>query len=262
MSSIHSFLLSILFAGMAWGSSGPVAKVNGRELSQRDLEATLMGLNEAQRTKMLADTALRAQLLGSLVDQEVLFQEAEKMKLDNTDEYRDSLSRFRKTYLTNAIIQARLGAQMTEELAKKYYSENARKFSTDQVQVMHILVATEAEAKKIITEVSAAGADFNKIAETKSKDPSAKNNRGSLGYITYDRLAPEFAQAAFSAKAGSIVGPVHTSFGYHVLKVGSKKEGKVLSYDEVEPQVKGSLRQELIGKLLVDLKKSQKIELY
>ena len=45
---------------------------------------------------------------------------------------------------------------------------------------------------------------------------------------------PEFTNAAFDAKDGEIVGPVKTSYGYHIIKVIEKKPGKILEYSDVE----------------------------
>lgn len=67
------------------------------------------------------------------------------------------------------------------------------------------------------------GADFSKLARRESDDPSVVNNDGSLGYFTRGRMVKPFEEAAFSAKVGDIVGPIETSFGYHIIKVEDRK---------------------------------------
>ena len=52
--------------------------------------------------------------------------------------------------------------------------------------------------------------------------PEYADNRGDIGYITKDQMAPSFSDAAFKTKAGSVVGPVKSDFGYHVIKVIDK----------------------------------------
>jgi len=70
------------------------------------------------------------------------------------------------------------------------------------------------------------GADFNKLADEYSEDPSVKTNHGDLGYFERSGMVKEFADAAFSAKPGEIVGPVKTQFGLHIIKViDRKREG-------------------------------------
>ena len=73
-------------------------------------------------------------------------------------------------------------------------------------------------------------------------------------------MVPEFTEAAFAGSEGEIVGPVKTAYGYHIIKVISKKTGKPLEYDEVELRVKNDLRQELTGVYVANLKKTAKVE--
>ena len=47
----------------------------------------------------------------------------------------------------------------------------------------------------------------------------------------------EFAEAAFSMKVGEISEPVKTQFGYHIIKVTGKEEGKDVSYEDVADMV-------------------------
>jgi peptidyl-prolyl cis-trans isomerase D len=69
----------------------------------------------------------------------------------------------------------------------------------------------------------AKGEDFNDLALIYSMDPSVQNNKGDLGYFEKGDMAKPFADAAFSAKAGEIVGPIKTTFGWHLINVEDKK---------------------------------------
>lgn len=238
-----------------------LAKVNGKTITDKDLVSALTGLTDVQRDQILKDKNTKRQVLDNVIEQEILFQQAEKNKYDQSAEYKDALSGFKKQYLANMLIQKKLNGKLNDSTAKKFYSENKLKFSTDQVHALHILLETEAEAKKIMEEAKKSGADFQALAEKNSKDPSAKNNRGDLGFFTRDRMVPEFSNAAFRAPENSVIGPIKTAFGYHIIKVVDRKPGKTLEYAEVELQVKASLRQELIKTLVADLKKSAKVEI-
>lgn len=243
------------------GQAADLAKVNGRVITDKDLKSALSGLNEGQRQSVLKDINTRRQIVSSLIDQEVLSQEAEKEKLDQDGQYKEALAAFRKQYLASQVIQKNLGAKLTDAAAKKYYDRNKLKFSTDQVHAQHILLATEAEAREILKSASAKDADFQAMAEKSSKDPSAKNNRGDLGFFGRDRMVPEFTDAAFSGSAGDVIGPVKTAYGYHIIKILEKRTGKALEFDEVELRVKNELRQELVQGYVSQIKKSAKIEI-
>jgi parvulin-like peptidyl-prolyl isomerase len=69
----------------------------------------------------------------------------------------------------------------------------------------------------------------------------------------------EFKDAAFNAEAGTVVGPVKTSFGYHIIKVVSKEIGKPMEYHEVELRVRNEMRQELIQEYITKLKTQAKV---
>src|SRR5690606_147100 len=95
---------------------------------------------------------------------------------------------------------------------------------------------------------------------TRSKDPSAKNNRGDIGVITRDApFVNQFKEAAFSGKKGQILGPVKTAFGYHLIKIIDSSPGKVLGYEEVEMKVKSDLQKTMVGNYVGQLKKGAKI---
>lgn len=90
-----------------------------------------------------------------------------------------------------------------------------------RVKVSHILVKTESEAKQILQKI-AAGDDFAKLAKMFSQCPSG-NQGGDLGYFGKGQMVKPFEDACFKAKAGDVVGPVKTQFGWHVIKVTDVK---------------------------------------
>ena len=237
-----------------------LAKVNGTSITDKDLTTALNGLNEAQRANVLKDSNSRRQILDGLIDQTLLAQTAEKEKLDQDQDYKDALASFRKQFLANKLLQKNLSAKLTEPAAKKFYEAHKSRYSTDQVHAQHILVTDEEQARSILKEAKLEGADFQAMAEKYSKDPSAKNNRGDLGYFGRDRMVSEFTEAAFAGGEGEILGPVKTSYGYHIIKIVEKKSGKPLEFGEVELRVKADMRQELVSQYLGKLKSTAKLE--
>ncbi|MBS1963957.1 MAG: peptidylprolyl isomerase [Bdellovibrionales bacterium] len=238
-------------------SAVDVAKVNGKVITDADVKASLAGFNEGQRRQILSDLNTRREVVNNLVDQELLIQEAEKQKLDKDSEYETAYRAFRRQYLTDRLLSKNVKPKLSEAAAKKYYQQNKRDYSTDKVQVQHILLSDEKTALEVLKQAKAPGADFQKLAEKDSKDPSAKNNRGDIGVITRDSpFVAAFKDAAFGAKTGEIVGPVKTQFGYHIIKVVDKSTGKILNYDEVELRVKSDLQREMVQNYITQLKKS------
>ena len=243
-------------------SAVDVAKVNGKVITDTDVKASLAGFNEGQRRQILNDMTTRREVVNNLIEQELLLQEAQKQKLDKDADYDIAFRAFRRQYLTDKLLSKNVRPKVSESAAKKYYEQNRRTYSTDRVQVQHILVSDEKTAMEILKQAKAPGADFQKLAEKNSKDPSAKNNRGDIGVITRDApFVAAFKDAAFNAKSGDIVGPVKTQFGYHIIKVVDKAAGKTLNYDEVELRVKADLQREMVLNYVTQLKKSAGISI-
>ena len=72
------------------------------------------------------------------------------------------------------------------------------------------------------------GEDFALLANTYTEDPSNSADPqnlkgGDLGWFNRGQLLPEFEVASFEADKGSIVGPILTDYGYHVIKVNDKR---------------------------------------
>jgi len=64
-----------------------------------------------------------------------------------------------------------------------------------------------------------AGENFEELAFNHSTDPSAKKNRGDLGYILWGALVDEFQDAAFKMQPGEVSPPVKSAYGWHIIKV-------------------------------------------
>jgi peptidyl-prolyl cis-trans isomerase C len=90
-----------------------------------------------------------------------------------------------------------------------------------QVNAAHILVKTEKEANNIMQNIKIGG-KFADLAKKYSLCPSGKMG-GDLGWFGPGQMVAAFEKAAFEAKKGSIVGPVKTDFGYHLIFVKDQK---------------------------------------
>jgi len=84
------------------------------------------------------------------------------------------------------------------------------------MRALHILVATEVEAKEI-KKLLDQGADFKQLAEERSKGPNAKNG-GDLGIITKGDLLPELDKAISSLSVGQISDVIKSDLGFHIFK--------------------------------------------
>ena len=100
--------------------------------------------------------------------------------------------------------------------------------AANQVQALHILVPTEAQAVMIRHKI-VDGADqkqifqnFMNAAKEYSKCPSGKSG-GMLGWFSKGDMVKPFEDAAFNLPNGEVSEPVKTQFGWHLIYVISKK---------------------------------------
>lgn len=89
------------------------------------------------------------------------------------------------------------------------------------VRASHILVDTKEDADAI-KEAIDNGQGFATMAKRYSKCPSGQQG-GDLGYFEHGQMVKEFENAAFSLPVGKVSEPVHTQFGWHLIKVLDRK---------------------------------------
>ncbi len=111
--------------------------------------------------------------------------------------------------------------------------------TTEFVKASHILLnaVPGSDSLKVIQRArellakARSGADFAKLARENSQDYGSAMQGGELGWTSKERWVKPFADAAFKARAGEIVGPVRTQFGWHIIKVQGKDKREVKIID-------------------------------
>ena len=86
-----------------------------------------------------------------------------------------------------------------------------------QATARHILVETEAKCDELKQAIEN-GQDFAEVAREYSRCPSGRNG-GDLGSFGPGQMVPEFDQAVFNSELNTVIGPIRTQFGYHLLEV-------------------------------------------
>jgi len=119
-------------------------------------------------------------------------------------------------------------AQPSEQAIRQYYQDHLEEYQVPEQRSLEYVVfsKTPSQADSIAArdvamdalEEARAGADFAELAREYSDGPSASEG-GDLGWFGRGQMVAPFEQAAFNAEPGSVVGPVQTQFGYHVIYV-------------------------------------------
>lgn len=122
-----------------------------------------------------------------------------------------------------------------------YRLDGKRSGTNEVVKASHILISfgnNKDSAKAVATNLmkKVNKSNFASLALQTSEDKGSAQQGGDLGYFSKGRMVPEFEKAAFGASVGSIVGPVESQFGYHIIYVTDKKSEE-LKYSEIALQV-------------------------
>ncbi|WP_041779212.1 peptidylprolyl isomerase [Belliella baltica] len=152
-------------------------------------------------------------------------KEAENEGLAEVDEFQKEFSMFKEDLIRPFLIKNSL---QEGELMKAYNRMQ------EVVKASHILLqfpsnANEADSIAVfrmaekLKSRSEEGADFNELALEYSDDPSALENKGSLGYFTALQMVHQFEDAAYTLQTGQISDPILTGYGYHIIKLEDRK---------------------------------------
>lgn len=263
-----ALLLGATAYGLAQDADPVVATVNGTQLHQSDITAAE---EEAGQLPPMSAEQKQDYMVQFLTDMTLLTQAADAKKLGQTDDFKRKLEFLRRKLLMESLLQQVGKAALTDAAMHEAYNEAVKQMpAEDEVHARHILVrvpegdqkASDAAKKKIEGVIARLknGEDFAKVAGEVTEDPSGKANGGDLGWFTNEQMVPEFAKAAFDLKPGEISGPVHTQFGWHVIKLEGKRSKPVPTYDEVRPQIEQYLQRKAQADLITRLRAEAKIE--
>ncbi len=238
--------------------SDPVlARVNGVDIHQSDL--ALAEDEVGSSMPQMAPDQKREYLITYLSDVIIVAQAADKQKLGERDDVKRHLAFEHNKVMMEALLQDTGKAALTDDAMHKVYDDAVKQMPPEEeVHARHILVPTEAEAKEIEDQLKK-GADFATLAKEKSKDPGAADG-GDLGYFTKDQMVPAFSDAAFKLDKGQISDPVHTQFGWHIIKVEDKRIKPTPTFDQVKPQIEDFVAHKAQAELVENLRKSATIE--
>ncbi|MBR4119033.1 MAG: peptidylprolyl isomerase [Bacteroidales bacterium] len=202
--------------------------INGKEIKKSEFEYIYNKNKQQQLEQKTLD-----EYIEMFKDYKLKVMEAEANGIDTTQAFISELQGYR-----NQLAQPYLVDQAADEkLAQEAYQR-----LQENVEVAHILFSVE-EGNPNKTQAKAyekamavkkridAGADFTDMAKKYSEDPSVARNNGYLGYIKGFMTVYPFEQVAYTTPVGEVSEPVLSRFGYHLIKVMSRRTdpGEVLT---------------------------------
>ncbi len=240
-----------------------LAKIGGESITEADFQAAFRLLGQQEQMQVLMVQGGKDEFVKRMAESKLLSVKAKRMELDKTPSYLRALERTKDDLLAREFL-TKEGEALQKKLivseadVKAYHDSHPERFKQPELaSVRHILVAvkqgdapsglTDAEAKARIAKIQAElkkGAKFEALVKTYSDDPGSKENGGLYADADPSGWVPEFGAAARTQPIGKVGGPVKTMFGYHLIKVESRKPARQLPFEEAKGPAEKMAQQE------------------
>jgi peptidyl-prolyl cis-trans isomerase C len=270
-----------------------IVEVNDQKIYMSDLarQMRFMGI-DPKASNMSKENFIKArdQIIDSLIDQELLYEEGKKAGFEPKDtevdekiaEIKAQTPQFEQILkmqgLTEkkfaVLVKRNLAMQnfiekkiqptakpVTDEDIKQYYEENKAKYvQKESVKASHILLKVEpdapeqekTDAKNKLQSILQEARNGSDFAELAKKNSQCPSapKGGDLGYFSRGQMVKPFEDAAFALKLGGISDVVETQFGYHIILLQDKKPGKQLSVEESKQNIEAALSDKYLNDAL------------
>ena len=255
---IASALFSLLSLGTTAALAQNIAIVNGKAVPKARMDSLSLQFQSSGRP---ITPEVQEQMRQHLIALEVFTQEADKLGLSSSDEFKAQMELARQTVLANQLIKEfEKKNAITDELLKAEYDKFAAANGGKEIKARHILVDKEADATAIIASLKK-GAKFEEIAKKRSKDTGSGAKGGDLDWANPSSYVPEFSAALQALQKGQLTDKaVKTQFGFHVIRVDDVRDIKLPTFDEVKPQIADQMKQDKRGTYQRDLLGKAKVE--
>ena len=237
-------MVAVSVLATACGSDASVATIGGTEVERDELLAWVEARGQISAVgETTVDAAMTAEVLGELVsyeslldllaehgtvaDDEDLAAARDRLLAAGFDEHSPALARLTRW-------QAGLDAiDAGDPGVRAAYAAHADLYG-HELCTSHILVSTAVDAHGVL-DLLAAGSDFGELARQVSQDPGSGAQGGALGCVPLGAFVPTFERATLGALAAgeSLVGPVPSQFGSHVIRIDEVRTVDPVPFDEL-----------------------------
>jgi peptidyl-prolyl cis-trans isomerase C len=247
-----------LGASAAMAQDAPVAKINGRIITETDIK--LADAEIGSELAQVPESARKRILLEYLIENQIFSEAAEAAKLATGPAFEARMTYWRNRALRDLYFETSIRGSVKDADAKAFYDEQVKKIKPEtEVSARHILVETKEKADEIAAKLKGGG-DFAQLAKENSKDPGSKDNGGELGFFGRGQMVPQFEEAAFKLAKGEVSAPVQSQFGWHVIRLDDTRERGAPAFETVKDRILASLFHQKAQAVGTELRSKAKIE--
>lgn len=247
MKKLAAFLAATL-ATTAFAQDAYLAKNEFATVTRADFEAEVARLPLDQQGGLRGSPDKLPGFIENILVMKTLAAQARQEKLDQLPAVQAEIGTIVDRVLAQRRLEqfdATLKAPDFEKRAQELYKVDPAAYKEQALyQASHIMVdysCRTPEAARIRAEearkVLMGGIPLEDVVAQYSDDPTAKRNKGSLGWRAFDQLNPTLQETLPKLKKGEVSEPVSSNFGFHVIVLHDLKPARQLSYAEARESI-------------------------
>jgi parvulin-like peptidyl-prolyl isomerase len=230
------FLSILVITALLMLQCGPkeenVVQVGAYTISKSDIVDLLKKKYPDQSSFSAVDLSVKKDILEPLIVRKLYLNEAFKNGLDNDPEFKENFENFQVRILGGKYFER----MIVDNIINEDMLDDAITRQGVELKASHILIAhaksprpvkrTPEEARLRALDVIQRlkkGEDFSTLVAEFSDDPSAKTNKGDLGYFVWGKMVSAFFDASWKLEIGQISEPVESQYGYHIIRLDDRR---------------------------------------
>lgn len=279
--------LTLILATSAYAQT--LATVNGEKIDSSliDQQVELLKTRsngEVQDTKQLRNDLLEQAIMHKVITQEakrlklgetpeyknIVYQENENAKkagLDKSPTYKEDFEIFKENLLIEAYHYNILkNNPVTDKDVRKTYDDFTKYYKDSQeIRLAEIITNSENDAKQVISELDS-GKNFNDMVKKYSTDKDSKSNGGLFkSYVNLKDLAvgePKLYEQVKGLDKGQYTKtPLSANGIWAVFQVNDKRKASLPTFDSLKEQIEADLRDRKVKEAISKLAKKAKVKI-
>lgn len=245
-----------------------IAKVGNVKVFKSDIEKKLHDVFEGynQDVKAPEINSLPKEVVEILAKEiyleKELNKEAKKAKSAHNKETKEKIKESKEQILRQAYIDSLLEKEVNEQVIKERYVELTNNIEgKKEYRISHIVARDKAEIEKLAQEIKAGRAKFADLARRYSIDKDSAENGGDLGYVLEDNMLKEVFDGIVNLKSGDISAPIHTRFGWHLVKIAEIRDARILPFESIKEAIRNQMVQDKISEINSRITKDAEVKI-
>jgi hypothetical protein len=125
--------------------------------------------------------------------------------------------------------------------ARDYFRANRSRYGVAEARHVHHLLVADRSGAELLRAEARDLAGLAGVAARASLDGGSRGRGGDLGWVERGQLAGPLEDAIFSAPLGTVVGPVHSTFGWHLVIVAASRPAGLLPFAQCQDAIVAAL---------------------